>query len=614
MKLNSIEITNMHNIVGTKKVAFNNATYLYGPNGAGKSTILQAIQLAILGYIPGLPKTNPEIFKNCNSATLAVSAEFDNGKVIQRTWQKSGASISYSDNLNGEDTKKLIGDLELPIFNFNDFLSLSANKCKDWFIAFLPASDKLLDWKFELTNSIKKFNLVDASLIDETVKTFESDCKGADNLESVRNANTWLKEQQSFIKGEISRTNSTIQSLIFYDDEQVTGDIDEIIHGYKEEIHDIESKIKKIQEAENIIKSNLSIQSMIDNIQLSADCPENDTQIAEAKLKIVPKETIDEYKEEFSRINSLGTGLKDEITQINAEITTKTAIINSNGECPYTKTTCPSIQTMIDQLKTEVLNSKSIIDEKTKQMNELRNQAVDMQSKIAEAKNINSSMQYLINDITTMYTTKKTYESKLLPVPEVDNSISIDEYNSKISQLRDKIAKLEANKKYNELIDNLTKEKYKLESTQEAYKVWAKLTDANGLQTSIMNEPFTNLENDMTLYLKKMFNNDNVECHFVLENKANSFDFGLIRDANTFIPFSQLSSGEKTMYTVALMLCLVCRSNSDLKLLIIDDMFDHLSDENAEHLFESIKNIKDIQFILAGVKHAKSVESFLVEV
>ena len=129
-----------------------------------------------------------------------------------------------------------------------------------------------------------------------------------------------------------------------------------------------------------------------------------------------------------------------------------------------------------------------------------------------------------------------------------------------------------------------------------------------------MNEPFTNLENDMTLYLKKMFNNDNVECHFVLENKANSFDFGLVRDTNTFIPFSQLSSGEKTMYTVALMLCLVCRSDSDLKLLIIDDMFDHLSDENAEHLFESIKNIDNIQFILAGVKHAKSVESFLVEV
>ena len=74
MKLTSIEITNMHNIVGTKKIDLNDINYFYGRNGAGKSTILQAIQLAILGYIPNQGKTASAIFEHCNSTTLKVIA------------------------------------------------------------------------------------------------------------------------------------------------------------------------------------------------------------------------------------------------------------------------------------------------------------------------------------------------------------------------------------------------------------------------------------------------------------------------------------------------------------------------------------------------------------
>ena len=46
--------------------------YAYGKNGAGKSTMLQAIQLGILGYIPGYGKRNMDIFKHSNSISMRV--------------------------------------------------------------------------------------------------------------------------------------------------------------------------------------------------------------------------------------------------------------------------------------------------------------------------------------------------------------------------------------------------------------------------------------------------------------------------------------------------------------------------------------------------------------
>ena len=52
MKIKSVYIDGLHT-VHDKTYTFEDITYLHGRNGAGKSTILNAIQFALLGYIPG---------------------------------------------------------------------------------------------------------------------------------------------------------------------------------------------------------------------------------------------------------------------------------------------------------------------------------------------------------------------------------------------------------------------------------------------------------------------------------------------------------------------------------------------------------------------------------
>ena len=86
MKIEKIRIRNMHNVKDETYDLSQNTTYFIGENGAGKTTILQAIQLALLGYIPGFSKTNESIMKHSNDIMMVIEASFDNGVIITRTW------------------------------------------------------------------------------------------------------------------------------------------------------------------------------------------------------------------------------------------------------------------------------------------------------------------------------------------------------------------------------------------------------------------------------------------------------------------------------------------------------------------------------------------------
>lgn len=56
------------------------------------------------------------------------------------------------------------------------------------------------------------------------------------------------------------------------------------------------------------------------------------------------------------------------------------------------------------------------------------------------------------------------------------------------------------------------------------------------------------------------------------------------------------------MFTLALMIAITRMSKQDIKLVMVDDLFDHLDDNNVKLLFQSLDNVLDVQMILAGVE------------
>ena len=96
MKISSVYIDGMHNAHGVR-YSFDHVNYLFGDNGAGKSTVLEAIQLALLGYIPGHNKTNQSAFTHASSSAIDVQVTLENGSenyVVERKIKKVLAFIS----------------------------------------------------------------------------------------------------------------------------------------------------------------------------------------------------------------------------------------------------------------------------------------------------------------------------------------------------------------------------------------------------------------------------------------------------------------------------------------------------------------------------------------
>jgi len=652
MRIKSITIEGMHN-VAEKTYEFGMMGYLFGKNGAGKSTALQAIQLALLGYIPGQNKTNVAIFRHAKNRTITVTLNIDNdGELITviRTWvNTSGSTVSSSVSITpeGYTTESLIGDLELPIFNFNQFATMTANQLKDWFIGFLPSVDDDIDWNAKLTEAIGDMKLIDENLIADTVKIIEAGPgKVYSGVDLVRAVNAELKNQVTFKKGELDRIQSTIQSLIFH--EGVNTDVD--VDSLRAQVAGLNQLNVELAAYNAQVAATASTRDALNAMNVVAETAEADPDYIAALKEIEEcahnaatlRQEAEEIKGEVAQMRKEETATLDgatkfmqewqelsaKRTQIEADIRAESKVIEGGGICPYTTSACDSIKSMIDNINEEIATMTEEMNSINAKIVELK-QSYDSQVKVvndkhsagdarlaeahakldaaydADAKAARAKAR--CNDIVSKYARRDELKSQLdaattQPVPPT--SKTSEELLAEVKQIQDEIVKIEANKKYNELADKLTADKFKIESTLEALKIWIKLTDANGMQTTMMAGPFDALAEDMDKYLHIMFGTDGVSTHFHLSEKANSFSFGLKKasEGGKYVPYDLLSSGEKCLYALAMMLCITAKSSSPLKVVLIDDILDHLDNSNAKAMFESLYNVQDIQFILAGVK------------
>lgn len=605
MKLKSVKIENMHHVI-EKEYTFDDVNYLYGQNGAGKSTALQAIQLALLGYIPGTAKQTLAIFRHARSKFMSVTAVLDcNGEDISVCRTFSGTEKSAKSSIeiipDGYPIESILSELELPIFNFNEFTGMSANKLKDWFIQFLPSNEEELDWEEELTKELSgKENTPGLGDIKKEVfeKIDQLGSDGYNGVELVRQLNAYLKTCISFEKGSIDRLQSTIQSLVFYDDCE---DADEaVVERCNAEIQEIQ-KLNRELSAYNALKSQRdSIQKSLDemSLQLTAECYQEDSSWVRANDVMV------EGNKELHELNEKSNSLVSERAEISTQITSKRSIINGKGICPFTKSECESVSELVDSLKKECEELEEKYFENKKMCDEISSKIQTVRANMDEASRSRRSIESLYE----RYETAKTQMARI-ELPECPTTLTSGELAIQLNELTSKLSKVLANIKFNEMNDSLTNEKYTSELKLSVFKIWEKLTGPAGrLQGELSEKPFRQMEDMMTTHLKNILSDD-VRMKFYLSDKANSFSFGLERNGK-YIPFDLLSSGEKCLYTLALMICLTEISSSPLKLILIDDLLDHLDDDKAAKLFESLSNMEGkVQIILAGVKEVKSKKS-----
>ena len=603
MRLKSIDIRGMNKVVQHTYTFDNDVVYLNGKNGAGKSTVLNAIQLALLGYIPGIAKKNDLIMKHANGPFLSVTATLDdNGKLMQvsrvYTVNKKGINCSVStipDNLNVAD---IVGDLELPVFNFNEFIGMSANKLKDWFISFLPSNQVAIDWDKELKESLQGVQLTESKFYDEILQYINN--LGMGGVDQVRAANAYLKQLLSFKKSEMERMTNSIQSLIFYDD-------------YKDDmaIEDIEAQKQAYQldysEAITLQKAYEASHQVLEQLNNYVDLVyrlEDDSRYN--------KEV--EYKVQLeSKLNDLHIKLSSNSihkSEAQSKLHSLTSLTSGNGICPYTNSVCDSIRSSLETWKAQMVELQKEIDNYSQYEKSLHTQ---IQNTTNDINRVRMEIMSLENQYKSRDSLKSMINPDVIAINFEETVARVQADEKIIADLTDKLVKAKANAQYNSLVDSFTSQKFDIQQSIEALKVWIKLTGENGLQTQFMGDPFADLSENLSVYLSAMFDEPNLKAHFNLSTKVNSFSFGIDRNGS-YIPFDMLSSGEKCMYTLALLTCLTNTSNSKLKLIMIDDLFDHLDDENIENVFKGIQSISGIQYIFAGVKSCKAANKVTVNI
>lgn len=605
MKINSITIRGLHN-VQMRTYSFKDINYIFGNNGAGKSTILQAIQLALLGYIPGTNKTNQAIFNHANSKEMEVilSLSGPTDIVITRTWRMKANGVQSTVTTSPEDITdltSLISEIELPIFNFSEFTNMSANQIKDWFIKFLPNDTSTeLNWTGLLKDALAEKVVLDDTIIPESVNAIKE--FGLDGVEEVRAANQHFKSVLSWKKQELERLQSTIQSLVYYDEDTFSSEEDT-----REALKYVRERESQLRYSINAINQNADILAQLGDNANDAYNMEQDNKYQSALQEI---HDLTAQKAELSC--KLAEAQKSKQADCIA-LDIEEQIIQGQGICTYTGKTCDSIVNALSATQEKADNLRKRIHDVTAVISDMLHEQEVLNKKIDKLNQFISYWRVKRDKIDQL-------KRSIVSIPlEFDKPISeiskmLEEVKSKRETLEDTLIKIQANKRYNELITTLTSHKFAAEQTIDALKIWIKLTDANGLQSKLMAKPFENISEDLTIYLQTLFGRSDVSCRFVLSEKANSFTFGLSYQDGTYVEYNLLSSGEKCLYALALMICLIQRANCPLKLIMIDDMLDHLDDSKIQVVFDSLMHVSNTQFILAGVKpcHLAEFQPYII--
>lgn len=639
MKVKSVAIEGMRN-VKRKVLELDDVTYLYGPNGAGKSTVLNAIQLALLGYIPGTAKSNTAVMAHANCPELRVSVDLENETgqqvTVTRTFKKKGAGASSEVTVTPDnvDVDRLLGDSKLPIFDWDEFTGLTSNKMKDWFIQFIPGMNQEVDWKHELSSTTSDLSYC-TNLVDEYCERI-SQVKSDSAIDQVVEVNKMIKSDLSYAKAVLSEKESAINGLIA-DNVVEMDDVDALnsrLSILNSEFDEANAKYQNCRnEYDKLSQLMIKQQSDVQAYKSLANEVMSDDEVEflkkqKDKLQLEHDRLVNvDCKEASDLLKVAQSELADVKLKVN-KLESDRAYIKSvtdseTSECPYTHRTCRDLSTIKSEFKKKLNSVESELDYLMETMSELECAVLEKESNLSvvQEKAYNVTLE-IKNADATLKSNEAAY-GKLMNVIVWDDddlvtesdlatlSDSMDSSRQHMMELQEDVNQVHNSIKMASTLDRMTREKYALQEKVDVLNGWVKLTSANGLQTTLSGGGFQELENNLNEYIQRVFGSE-FSCKFNVTSKANSFSFGVSKNG-TYIPYSYLSTGEKTLYTFCLMLYIAQHGSSKIKVIMMDDFFDHLDKNKFALLLDAMTKYRDdVQIVMAGVAECVSDDVHVV--
>lgn len=420
-----------------------------GRNGVGKTTRLQALGIAMLGYVPGQGKTAADTFKLSTNGSMTAGLKTDNF-YFTRTFtrketndRKSGIpKVTVSESITvspgmGEKTEtekkaRIMTEIgHFPVMmDFGEFLSLSDAKRRDFIYSLRHddsedwTRDKVQEYLVErlLTAELQENNIeqyqVMAELIDQVMNEFPVNFGVQDGLRSMID---WVTAQRSYWDGKKKDALGAVRQISEKKNELAETDRNirehkQELDGLHQQLIDIEKQITASQEKKRnndrrVARVN-ELKSLITALEGSPandDMSDLDRQINQLQSQIEePPNTNDQMSALDIKIDHLRNdrevledkvrGVKDQISSIKTTISSLEQALTSTGELSgrciiHQMISCPKnfsgFSSWVTSKKEEA--GKAIASLQV-QLNELRQQVDDINKRIRDSQFEQSSV------------------------------------------------------------------------------------------------------------------------------------------------------------------------------------------------------------------------------
>jgi len=158
-----------HNFKGaTFQAPLGGLTLVVGPNGAGKSARSQALQLAVLGYVPGVGKRNGDIldaFLSEGGKDLRAGIVLESGTKLERRYVRSRTgAVSMELHAGGikcssDEFARALADVA--VVDLSVFLGLSDARKIDELFRLFPPSGNVRDLAAKIEAQAKRINALE---------------------------------------------------------------------------------------------------------------------------------------------------------------------------------------------------------------------------------------------------------------------------------------------------------------------------------------------------------------------------------------------------------------------------------------------------------------------
>lgn len=650
MKISSVNLKNF------KK--YENKTYnltgldmIIGKNGKGKSSVLQAISFALLGYVPGMTKTNEAIFAlSKNGIDMLSVIDFDTMRI--------GRAYTYNKKITEDiiiaplKNEKTLAEKQARIFSetgieplmidFSEFLNMKDTEKKKYLYSLVGANWDKSKVKQYLDINIKNKSETLEKVIKETLEEYRDNYSAEEGINAMLN---YLENKKKILNSELKKQDGGVQQLAELKNSLASTDRElennkSKLNALNQQLVEIEKNITDNENKYNYLdKINTQIQKLInDNLflknkydtltaQLSNKNPNNRNYGLELdninnEIKYL-ENNLSVLTNELKEIEKSGVGIKTQIECLQKIIDDIVAYkgycaIDKNIKCtqnftPYIIEKRKEIN-ILSQNKAklasqykEKFNKIKVVQEQIIRLQEKRN---IINKELVEQNKFNK----IFNELNSIEAQSKAINNNIenlkkerISITVIDEVLLLKQKNAILSEINSIKTIIEEQNKAKVSLNLLQKTLLQKEQTKaeiDSVKLLLTHLGVKGLQGLIINEGLTPLQDKITDNLKLL----GIENEFFFKSEGRTFDFGLKSDRD--ISFDSLSTGEKLMISLAIVSAIIEKKNPNLKILLLDNI-ENLDQVNRKKVLDALIILKEKfnNIIVVGALNSNEIKN-----